>query len=330
VVHGDEKFKVVNKLLNPSASARFALKSAGEMVPVAGGADDIIVGAAVTVSAITEEMDRDEEETEPVGFGNGDGLVEVVDAAVMVLTSMVMSVVESPSDWNPAEAANDDGGVMEPVGGGIKLVLLSEKYGIAVIVVELDVVARGDWLVVDCEEDDELCVCDDGWTLLSAPLAVEEEELEAVEIGVTDAPVPDDEDDVADDCTLCFEVVVEFVSARGDPLRVVLVSVEEEPPVETLVVVSEVVENPAFPGGLLDCEVEEMLDTATIVDELEEVVKWLDEDDDIIRVDVVVVVGNVCVPRGIIVRPSSSSAWFVLEVDVWVVFEKPLAMLFIH
>jgi hypothetical protein len=97
---------------------------------------------------------------------------------------------------------------------------------------------------------------------------VEEEELEAVEIGVTDAPVPDDEDDVADDCTLCFEVVVEFVSARGDPLRVVLVSVEEEPPVETLVVVSEVVENPAFPGGLLDCEVEEMLDTATIVDEL--------------------------------------------------------------
>jgi hypothetical protein len=162
VVHGDEKFKVVNKLLNPSASARFALKSAGEMVPVAGGADDIIVGAAVTVSAITEEMDRDEEETEPVGFGNGDGLVEVVDAAVMVLTSMVMSVVESPSDWNPAEAANDDGGVMEPVGGGIKLVLLSEKYGIAVIVVELDVVARGDWLVVDCEEDDELCVCDDG------------------------------------------------------------------------------------------------------------------------------------------------------------------------
>ena len=68
MVHGDEKFNVANKLLYPSASARFALKSAGEMVPVEGGADDIIVGAAVTVSGITEETDRDEEEPEPVGL----------------------------------------------------------------------------------------------------------------------------------------------------------------------------------------------------------------------------------------------------------------------
>jgi hypothetical protein len=75
---------------------------------------------------------------------------------------MVMSVVESPSDWNPTEATNDDGGVMDSVGGGIKLVLLSEKYGIAVVTAELGVVTGGDWLVVDCEEEDELCVCDDG------------------------------------------------------------------------------------------------------------------------------------------------------------------------
>jgi hypothetical protein len=80
----------------------------------------------------------------------------------MVPISMVMSVVESPSDWNPAEATNDDGGVMDPVGRGIKLVLLSEKYGIAVVTAELGVVTRGDWLVGDCEEEDELCVCDDG------------------------------------------------------------------------------------------------------------------------------------------------------------------------
>jgi hypothetical protein len=103
--------------------------------------------------------------------------------------------------------------------------------------------------------------------LLSATLAAEEES-EAVEIGVTDAPVPDVEDSVDDDCTLCFEVLVGLVPARGDPLRVVLVSVEEEPPVEAPVVVSEVVERPAIPGGLLDCEVEDVLDTATIVDEL--------------------------------------------------------------
>lgn len=69
MVHGDEKFNVANKLLYPSASARFALKSAGEMVPVAGGTDDIIVGAAVTVSGITEEMDREEEDTEDEVFG---------------------------------------------------------------------------------------------------------------------------------------------------------------------------------------------------------------------------------------------------------------------
>ena len=69
MVHGDEKFKVANKLLYPSASARLALKSAGEMVPAAGGTDDIIVGAAVTVSGITEEMNREEEDTEDEVFG---------------------------------------------------------------------------------------------------------------------------------------------------------------------------------------------------------------------------------------------------------------------
>jgi hypothetical protein len=62
--------------------------------------------------------------------------------------------------------------------------------------------------------------------------------------------------------------VVGFVPARGDPLGVVFVSVEEEPPIEALVVVSEVVERPAFPGGLLDSEFEEVLDTETIADEL--------------------------------------------------------------
>jgi hypothetical protein len=62
--------------------------------------------------------------------------------------------------------------------------------------------------------------------------------------------------------------VAGFVPARGDPLGVVLVSVEEEPPVEALEAVSEVVERPAFPGGLLDCEVEEVLETETIVDGL--------------------------------------------------------------
>jgi hypothetical protein len=103
--------------------------------------------------------------------------------------------------------------------------------------------------------------------LLSATLAVEEE-LENVEIGVTDAPVPDVEDKADDDCTLCFEVVVGLVPASGDPLRVVLVSVEGEPPVKALAAMSEVVETPAFPGGLLDCEVEEVLDPEPIVDEL--------------------------------------------------------------
>jgi predicted ribosome-associated RNA-binding protein Tma20 len=68
-VQGDEKFNVVNKLLYPSASARFELKSAGEMVPVAGGAEDITVGAAVMVAGITEEMDLGEEDTEDVETG---------------------------------------------------------------------------------------------------------------------------------------------------------------------------------------------------------------------------------------------------------------------
>jgi hypothetical protein len=103
--------------------------------------------------------------------------------------------------------------------------------------------------------------------LLSAILETAEE-LEVVEIEVTDAPVPDVEIKVDDNCTLCFELVVWFVPARGDSMGVVLVSVEEEPPVEALMVVSEVVERPAFPGGLLDCEVEEVLDTETIVNEL--------------------------------------------------------------
>jgi hypothetical protein len=267
VVHGDEKFKVANKLLYPSASARLALKSAGEMVPAAGGTDDIIVGAAVTVSGITEEINREEEDTEDEVFGTWDELLEVVDADVMVLKSMVMIVVESPSDWNPAEATSDDGGVMDSVGRGIKLVLLSEKYGIAVVAAELGVVIRGDWLVVDCEDEDELCVCDDGWMLLSVILETAEE-LEAVEIEVTDGPVPEVEIKADDDWTLCFVAVVGFVPARGDPLGVVFVSVEEEPPIEALVVVSEVVERPAFPGGLLDSEVEEVLDTETIADEL--------------------------------------------------------------
>jgi hypothetical protein len=39
------------------------------MVPAAGGTDDIIVGAAVTVSGITEEMNREEEDTEDEVFG---------------------------------------------------------------------------------------------------------------------------------------------------------------------------------------------------------------------------------------------------------------------
>lgn len=103
--------------------------------------------------------------------------------------------------------------------------------------------------------------------MLSAILETAEE-LEVVEIEVTDAPVPDVEIKMDDDCTLCFEVVLWFVPARGDPMGVVLVSVEKEPPVEALMVVSEVMERPAFPGGLLDCEVEEVLDTETIVDEL--------------------------------------------------------------
>jgi hypothetical protein len=149
VVHGDEKFNVANKLLYPSASARFALKSAGEMVLVEGGTDDIIVGAAVTVSGITEEMDREEENIEDEVFGTWNELLEVVDADVMVLKSIVMIVVESPSDWNPAEATSDDGVVMDSVGRGIKLVLLSEKYGIAVVAAEHGVVTRGDWLIVD-------------------------------------------------------------------------------------------------------------------------------------------------------------------------------------
>ena len=82
-----------------------------------------------------------------------------------MLKTMVMSVVESPPDWGPAEAANDDG-------KGMKLVLLSEKNGTEVIVdedvsvdVELCIVVRGDWQV-DCEEEagicEVLCVCDDG------------------------------------------------------------------------------------------------------------------------------------------------------------------------
>ena len=103
--------------------------------------------------------------------------------------------------------------------------------------------------------------------MLSAILETAEE-LEVVEIEVTDAPVPDVEIKMDDDCTLCFEVVLWFVPARGDPMGVVLVSVEKEPPVEALMVVSEVMERPAFPGGLLDCEVEEVLDTETIADEL--------------------------------------------------------------
>ena len=37
------------------------MKSAGEMVAVEGGIDEIIVGATVTVSGITEDMDRDED-----------------------------------------------------------------------------------------------------------------------------------------------------------------------------------------------------------------------------------------------------------------------------
>jgi hypothetical protein len=57
----------------------------------------------------------------------------------------------------------------------------------------------------------------------------------------------------------------------------------------------------------------------------------LDEEDDVIRVDVVVV-GTVCVPTPIIVRPSSPSPCLKVEVTaVCVVLEKeaaPRAMLY--
>ena len=111
-----------------------------------------------------------------------------------------MRVVPGPSDWNPDEAATSDDGK------GMKLVLLSEKNGIATAVdedvgvdVKLCVVARRDWFVVDCEEESGLselfCVCDDAG-LLPWATPGEVEELEVVEFEVVDTLVSDNEDRV--------------------------------------------------------------------------------------------------------------------------------------
>lgn len=52
---GDEKLRVANRLLYPSAWARLSLMSSGDMVPVDGATPEVAVGAFDSVAAGTCE-----------------------------------------------------------------------------------------------------------------------------------------------------------------------------------------------------------------------------------------------------------------------------------
>lgn len=86
LVQGEEKLSVEKRLLYPSASAKFALKIAGETVPVVGGADEMIVGIFDIVAAATEVVDGKFVED-----------VAVLEA-VRLDRLMTMTVVEPPLD----------------------------------------------------------------------------------------------------------------------------------------------------------------------------------------------------------------------------------------
>jgi hypothetical protein len=107
------------------------LKTAEETVPVAGGADWIIVGTFDIVSGCIEVVGG----TFIEDVGEAFGLLVRVDTwkVVMVDKLITTTVVESaPScDWKPTvDAKLEDSGLR--VGSGTELVLLSVKNGIEV------------------------------------------------------------------------------------------------------------------------------------------------------------------------------------------------------
>jgi hypothetical protein len=102
--------------------------TAGDTVPVAGGIDEMIVGASETVSAGTEFVSAiwEDEVGEAFGVLGGEVALNVVTVEKLITMMLVESV--PVSDWKPADAAKleDEG---PTIGVGTGLVLLSVKNG---------------------------------------------------------------------------------------------------------------------------------------------------------------------------------------------------------
>jgi len=103
------------------------LKSAGDIVPVAGGDDEMTVGAFDMVSEGTEVISGGFVEEMGVDFELLIGADEL--EVVRVDRFIVMSVVDPAADpdWKLADAAKLEGDEIPAVGGTTELVLLSVK-----------------------------------------------------------------------------------------------------------------------------------------------------------------------------------------------------------
>lgn len=103
------------------------MKSAGDIVPVAGGDDEMTVGAFDMVSEGTEVISGGFVEEMGVDFELLIGADEL--EVVRVDRFIVMSVVDPAADpdWKLADAAKLEGDEIPAVGGTTELVLLSVK-----------------------------------------------------------------------------------------------------------------------------------------------------------------------------------------------------------
>lgn len=112
--------RLEKRLLYATASARFAAASAADIVAVAVGIDEIIVG---TLDTVTDGMD----ETDPAVEGP---LVDV--AFVDALEAARLEVdndVDEDGCWKPPDAASDESEETPVVGGTMESVLLSVNLG---------------------------------------------------------------------------------------------------------------------------------------------------------------------------------------------------------
>lgn len=131
------------------------MKSAGDMVPVAGGDDEMTVGAFDMVSEGTEVASGDFVEEVGVDFKLLVGADEL--EVVRVDRLIVMRVVEpaADSDWKPADAVKLESGEIPAVGGTTELVLLIVKnekevdVGLGKEETELLLAGIGVWTGVD-------------------------------------------------------------------------------------------------------------------------------------------------------------------------------------